>query len=767
MDEKAAPEDRAEGGDHIEASTGDVSGQVAVGKDITQVRDILRSKGVAVGPNARALNIEGDLYVFNMITEEVSPVITHEQVLAHLEAIIVDETYERWSDDRYIDEKARPLPMNVSLYEPRSALRMEEEPREDLIEAVDREEGRIVILGDPGAGKTTALERLMWVTATKSLDKPEELVIPVFVPLSRYGGERDLLPLLRAALNRHGVLGLSPEDTEALLATFPCFVLLDGLNEMGKFREEGVKAVANLMDTYPQHRYCLTCRTQDYRDYQGELEQVQELVVQELEDEDVKSYLMRHLGREKGRNLYSRVSNDQRLRTLARNPLLLFMIKEAGLSGELPTDRGQLLASFVRSPRLLGRIKDGAIRSKAHFSLEALGWRMQEEQTLNYEADAAFRILKECRGEREYSLEAMFDELKRSGLLVSVGDEQVRMLHQMLQEYFAAQALRDKSESEELLFTLARDEWWRETLLLYLWLRKDEALVPVLLKLIGEAEVDLGMRIDAGDVLGELGDPRLGEMVYVPADEFTMGGESLFDAIPLHKVDVDEFWIGRFPLTNQEYGKFVEAGGYDEERYWTKAGWAWRRGPLTRFDELRGLDRRTHDRPAYWDDPHWNRPNCPVGGLTWYEALAYCLWLSEVTGKDYRLPTEAQWEKAARGSEDQRGWPWGDEFDPGKANTLERLLGRTTPVGVYPHGASPYGAMDMAGNVFEWTSSHYPYNRGERREELEAEGPRVLRGGSFCSYADHARVSYRYSPDPADFDVDHGLRVVLLSPDSP
>jgi hypothetical protein len=593
--------------------------QMGVSEDLAQVGDIVDREGVTAGPNTKALIIEGDLYVLDVATRQVSTVLTHQQVLAHLEAIIANETYERWSDERYIDEQTRPLPMKVSPYDPPSLLRMEPPLRADLIQILKRrEESRFVILGDPGVGKTAALERLTWIIAKRSLENPEQLVIPIFAPLSLYEGEKNLLPSLRAALNRHGVLRLSLENTEALLAAFPCVVLLDGLNEMGSFGEEGLKTVVNMMQLYPQHRYYLTCRTQRYKHYERALSRVQELLLLELEDTHAEAYLMRQLGNEKGMALYWKVWQNEQLRNMSRNPLLLFMIKETGLSKELPTSRAQLLANFVSNPRLLGRMEDSTTRRGAHSTLENLAWRMQEQRTLNYGIDPTFEVLEECRRGLEYDTQDMFNALKRIELLVPVGEDKVRMPHRMLQEYFAAQALRNTPDAEELVFNLARSEWRREELVLYLWLSKDQALMPLLLKLMEDPEVDLGVRIGAGDVLGEQDDPRLGEMVSVPAGEFKMG-------VGAHDIYLDEFWIGRYPVTNQEYGRFIEAGGYSERKYWTEAGWRWL---LAKRKQPWWLERKHKDKPEYWDDHRFNRPNYPAVGVTWYEAVAYCHWLT-------------------------------------------------------------------------------------------------------------------------------------------
>jgi formylglycine-generating enzyme required for sulfatase activity len=152
-----------------------------------------------------------------------------------------------------------------------------------------------------------------------------------------------------------------------------------------------------------------------------------------------------------------------------------------------------------------------------------------------------------------------------------------------------------------------------------------------------------------------------------------------------------------------------------------------------------------------------------VVNVAWHDAIAYCRWLSGKTGKTYRLSTEAEWEKAARGT-DGREYPWGDKFDPSKCNTREGGVGTTTPVGTYPDGASPYGALDMAGNVWEWCQSlykPYPYRLKDGCEDTEADGGRVFRGGSWYFGAGHARCACRDWLDPVDFPGSLGFRVVL------
>jgi serine/threonine-protein kinase len=147
--------------------------------------------------------------------------------------------------------------------------------------------------------------------------------------------------------------------------------------------------------------------------------------------------------------------------------------------------------------------------------------------------------------------------------------------------------------------------------------------------------------------------------------------------------------MGRYPVTVQEHRQFVEAGGYRDKQFWRAGG----------FGESTA--------PGAWDE-QLQYPNRPVVNVSWYEAAAYCAWAG------VRLPTDEEWERAARGAEG-REYPWGNEEpDPNRANYDEGKVGAPTPVGLYPKGATPEGIMDMAGNVWEWTADWYDEDRSVR-----------------------------------------------------
>ncbi len=249
------------------------------------------------------------------------------------------------------------------------------------------------------------------------------------------------------------------------------------------------------------------------------------------------------------------------------------------------------------------------------------------------------------------------------------------------------------------------------------------------------------------------------EMIIIPAGEFIMGtsdgqvrrlllkedwakewsDKQLFKVEqPPHKVSVANFAIAQVPVTNLEYHRFVWETGHRTPRYWVS------------FQFPEGQDDQ------------------PVVEVSWEDARTYCAWLSKESGKPYRLPSEAEWEKAARGS-DGRVYPWGHDFDPWRCNTLESGKRGTTPVGAYsPSGDSPFGVRDMAGNVWEWTTTlqqPYPYRADDGREDLEAQGVRVIRGGAWYYSRKLARCAAREGVKPTYVSASLGFRLAMSLPE--
>jgi formylglycine-generating enzyme required for sulfatase activity len=252
------------------------------------------------------------------------------------------------------------------------------------------------------------------------------------------------------------------------------------------------------------------------------------------------------------------------------------------------------------------------------------------------------------------------------------------------------------------------------------------------------------------------------EFVEVPAGSFVMGSSdddelADDDEKPQHELELPTYWIGKTEVTNAQFRPFVEGDGYTNRDYWTDAGWNWR-------------EEESIDQPCLWEDAEWNTPEQPVVCISWYEAVAYARWISTQTGQELRLPTEAEWEKAARGP-DGLIYPWGNKWEDGRANTEEAGIGKATPVGSYSDGASPYGALDMAGNVWEWTATkwqNYPYTPEDEWSDgyLAGDSLRALRGGSLASEQQYVRGANRngFDDNPRDRNNDIGLRLASHSP---
>ena len=208
-------------------------------------------------------------------------------------------------------------------------------------------------------------------------------------------------------------------------------------------------------------------------------------------------------------------------------------------------------------------------------------------------------------------------------------------------------------------------------------------------------------------------------MVLVPAGDFWMGSDTqLPNRGPRHLVSLDAFEIDRFEVTNERFKRFIDARGYGNAAWWSADG-------------LKGLQHCRVTKPSRWGQAGWSDPLQPVVGVSWYEAEAFCNF------EGVRLPTEAEWEKAARGT-DERDFPWGSQWNAANAQG-PRAVG-TALVGAHAQGASPYGAEDMAGNAWEWVADWYLDRYAAGAPGNNPKGPangteKVLRGGSWRSPA--------------------------------
>jgi formylglycine-generating enzyme required for sulfatase activity len=340
-----------------------------------------------------------------------------------------------------------------------------------------------------------------------------------------------------------------------------------------------------------------------------------------------------------------------------------------------------------------------------------------------------------------------------------------------------------------------------------------EQLTPGLIGLLS-GKLPPNERAEAGVILGRLGDPRPEVMTlegmpfcFIPGGEFLMGDKKNDKQAdthekPQHKVHLDDFWISQYPVTQSQFNLFVNDKGYANPDYWSEAceAGAWKKGHFLNYNG------ESRDRPKSFGEP-FDLPNHPVMDVAWYQALAFCRWLGETAhakgwlAQEWKisLPSEAEWEKAARGGlqtphkplvrslgeglvipggvhtrrnpQDDRAYPWGIHFSSDCCNSMESGIGSTSTPGCFRDGASEYAVQDLSGNVWEWTRSIfeiYPYPKQgqerDKREDLKAEKKvdRVLRGGSFNLDGRLVRCAYRVWDVPGLIYWSRGFRVVVL-----
>jgi formylglycine-generating enzyme required for sulfatase activity len=527
--------------------------------------------------------------------------------------------------------------------------------------------------------------------------------------------------------------------------------------------------------------------------------------------------------RERG-ELLDAVRRNPGVRSLATNPLLLTILALMKRQGViLPERRVELYQTYVETLlRSWNLVRSLAGRSSRDLdvveTLKVLaplalwmhetspGAGLVKEWDLRRELERIYREERGSSDPEKATRRFLKDVREHAALLLDRGGQQYGFIHLTFQEYLAAVALAQRGQQEiapvvDMLAKHVGEATWHEVILLtigYLGIvqKRDEAASATVVDLIvlepgppGEAvvlagravadagsvgvtsacrqtvetallasmraeEVQARRRAAAGKILADLGDPRLGvttvdrmDFCRIAKGPFWMGSDNkdksaLGDETPLHPTDIPyDFSIGKFPVTVSQFRQYLEAG---------KPG--------------SGAS-KTSQRVL----------NAPVVGVSWYEAQEFCSWLTERWREEgaiklswrVLLPSEAEWEKAARGM-DARIYPWGETAGPERANYRDSGISEPSSVGCFPLGASFFGCEEMSGNVWEWTRSldwAYPYPAAsdrEAREDLSTSSARVLRGGSYISNSAGVRCAVRGSLSPVAQSWRIGFRVVLL-----
>lgn len=755
---------------------------------------------------------------------------------------------------------------------------------------------RLVILGDPGSGKSTFINHLAlclachgrepeagWLERLRGWPAKEATLVPITIVLRDFS--RWLPENVKQAEPQHlwnfitgrlaaQKLDFVAEPLHAALEQGRAIVLLDGLDEIPTNARRTLMrdAVAIFAERYNPSRFVVTCRKLSYQDAEWQLPGFPEFTLAKFSEEKIARFIhawyeeLMRIGALKpeesgplAQRLQAAIQERPDLKRLAPNPLLLtVMALVHAHKGRLPDTRAQLYEDTVdmllwrweeiklnaeQEAPVLRQLLKQAERNEV--DLKRVLWRLafeahgrggaSEDEAL---ADVSEHVLEKAlaglhpQKSRDWAMEVIEAIKGRAGLLLERTPEVYTFPHRTFQEYLAGAHLSNQAQFARDATQLAESgPLWREAILLAVgrlvyvsgdtdkplslvaelcpekakddelgwrkaWLA-GEALLEVGLNRVQESSQgrDLASRVrrrladllaagrlsaversQAGNSLARLSDsrfrsdawflpdePLLG-FVEIPAGEFLMGSDkkkdkdAYDDEYPQHKVTLPAFYIARYPVTVTQFQAFVEDSKHQPN------------DPRC----LSGL------------------PNHPVVYVTWHEAMAYCDWLTEklrtwpqtpqplatlLQKQKGRiiLPSEAEWEKAARGpsasSGDGRIYPWGDKPDSNAANYDDTGIGATSPVGCFPAGVSPYGCWDMSGNVWEWTrsvSGNYPYpdNESERKKRERLDAPdnnaRVVRGGAFYFNRGGVRCAYRDGDLPNFWDYYIGFRVAAL-----
>ncbi|MDM8516165.1 SUMF1/EgtB/PvdO family nonheme iron enzyme [Desulfobacterales bacterium HSG16] len=743
----------------------------------------------------------------------------------------------------------------------------------------------IVILGDPGSGKTTFMNHLCcclaghglspnqgWIDRISGWPPEKGEVLPVPIILRDFASsmpakdeKTDGMHLWEFICRKLKAQNLEFVEKliEKALEDEKVIILLDGLDEIRqgdqtKFVRDAITAFAV---RYPRTRIVVTCRVLSWQNSSRQLANFRVYELAPFDKDQINGFIgawyseLLRIGtiktQHKSQTLTMRLQKAIRkpdLWRLAPNPLLLTVMAVVHThKGQLPEARAALYEECVDV--LLWRWE----QVKSDGDEESPRIRKLLEETGMNETDlkqVLWKLAFECHGKGECSENGedvadidestlikaiaslhpgigmdwathVIDTIKnRAGLLLEREPGIYVFPHRTFQEYLAGSFLSSQAKFAETASKLAEENaFWREAILLAVgrlthvtgesdrplalvmelcpakeadtdmawkktWMA-GEVLVEIgtnrvkqntagkdlldrvrdrLISLVTNGKLKPKERVEAGNALSRLGDIRFNaENWYLPDDEnfgfiqiskgsFLMGSDEKHDKkahkdeMPQHKVELSEYWIGKYPVTKAQFRVFVKDSKYEIDDEWEK----------------------------YGEDNH------PVVYVTWHDADAYCKWLTEkLEDRKWliRLPTEAQWEKAARGDDGQT-FPWGNTEEQDKMNYYETGINDTSSVGCFPGGESAYSLLDMAGNVWEWTSSlwgddlmeptfKYPYDPGDGREENSTGTSRVRRGGSWGNHAEYCRTAVRYRSGPGFQNSYRGFRVVCLPGQQP
>jgi hypothetical protein len=719
---------------------------------------------------------------------------------------------------------------------------------ENLLPAL-HESRRVLVLGEPGIGKTTTLFKFADELRQHALAN-DTAPIPLIIPLREFRGDVTWTTLI----NRH--LGVLAPRYEELLGSRRLYFLLDGLNELPKdeTRAEKLRSLRQLLDyDVPA---VVTCRELDYRDQALNLD-LDTITVHPLEPERIFDFLRRYLMNTRGgragfraaevlfwqiaggtdvkavwekwraagatidlfftasevpdkipttwweRELWRNVvKSKDALMHLAANPYLLWMLLNIYLdAGTIPTNRGAMFDEFVFQLLKREGFSDGdelsAEGQALSVKLEELAWTMQCQLVASGEKRGGIELtISRSQAIQILSAEERLYRAASANLLEDA--EPVRFTHQLLQEYFTARRMLAGIDGGTLD---ARDLWpeeqwwqpsgWEEATVLAIGMCGQNAEKTVEWLLSANPEVaamamqrsgagfedrfKLGFRENwlpqmtdieshpeavaraaigraLGSVMCSNGEPlddRPGVGLTgagLPSIEWVnIPGGTVKLADIKGEFKVNSFRIARFVVTNRQFQAFLNArDGYGNKKWWTDI-----------------------EQPFVPSSSRWSEANSPRESVSWYEAVAFCRWLTAnyhelgllKNNQEIRLPTEWEWQQAATNGNPEHINPWGAKWDSARCNSSESGLNRTTAVGLYPQGTWQNGPQDITGNICEWCLNKWENPDVQSATKIDKSGLRVIRGGSWKVTRWYLRTSFR-DGHVADFRSDSvGFRI--------